>query len=323
MFFKKKEKKKKSCLGRIIKWGFISCVVLFLLWVWVDDDEDYISDQEAMAAKEEDDVSLDELIDLFFDWYGYVPEEDTKDYNFQNEKQYEEYSEANYQNYEHRRRHGNRDSEYWKKYWEDYYKDYGNYYKKSYKNYDDYRNKQRPNGDAERMRQWEQYYAAQGNKDYDDEYEDVKPNKPASTSPSKPSSTPAKPTTPASDRRAKFISCAKTYRGVPYKWGGTDRAGINCSGLVYMAAKDAGLGTLPRTAKTMYSIAGRVDKSERQPGDLIFFASGSDVSHVAIFLGNEQMLHAVSDGKETGVIVSSTDDKYWKKRYYASGRIIK
>ena len=316
MFFNKnKEKKKKSCLGRIIKWGFISCVVLFLLWVWVDDDEEYISEQEKMAANEEDDVSLDELIDLFFDWYGYVPDDEEENYNFQKEKQYQEYTEADYQNYENRRQNDG-DSEYWKNYWENYYRDYGNYYndKKKFRNYDDYKKQHNPNSDANRMREWEQYYASQQNNDNDDEYEDVKPSKPAAA--------PSKPNIPVSEKRSKFIACAKNYKGTPYVWGGTSHSGIDCSGLVYMAAKEAGLGTLPRTAKTMYSIAGQIDKTERQPGDLIFFASGSAVSHVAILLGDNQMLHAVSDGKETGVIVSSTNEKYWKNCYYASGRII-
>lgn len=125
----------------------------------------------------------------------------------------------------------------------------------------------------------------------------------------------------ASDKRTKFIAAAKTYKGIPYVYGGITRSGLDCSGFVYNAARDVGI-SLPRTAAEMYSYATRISDSERQPGDLIFFKDGSSISHVAIYLGNEQVIHCVSDGPHTGVIESKLSENYWKTHYYCAGRII-
>ncbi|MCQ2592617.1 MAG: C40 family peptidase [Treponema sp.] len=125
----------------------------------------------------------------------------------------------------------------------------------------------------------------------------------------------------ASSTRSKFIAAAKTYLGVRYVYGGTTRAGLDCSGFVGNAARDAGI-SLPRTAAAMYSSATRISDSERQPGDLIFFSVGSSITHVAIYLGDNQVIHCVSDGPKTGVIISQLSENYWKTHYHSAGRII-
>ena len=111
--------------------------------------------------------------------------------------------------------------------------------------------------------------------------------------------------------------------GTPYVLGGESKSGIDCSGLIFMAAQQAGLGKLPRTAKTQYSIAQRVGDNERQPGDLVFFQADNTISHVAIYLGDNQVLHSISDGPKTGVVTSKLSENYWKNHYYASGKIFK
>lgn len=128
---------------------------------------------------------------------------------------------------------------------------------------------------------------------------------------------------PSDEKREKFINCAEKYLGTPYVFGGTSRSGIDCSGLVYLAAQDAGLGTLPRTARTMFNITSRVDKSAGKRGDLVFFVSGGSITHVAIYLGDDTIMHAVSAGSRTGVITTKLfGDNYWSKYFYAMGRII-
>lgn len=151
-------------------------------------------------------------------------------------------------------------------------------------------------------------------------------NKPSNNS-NKPSSNSNKPTSTSdvgvSGSREKFISCAKSYLGTPYQLGHQDRNSIDCSGLVYISAIEAKLGTLPRKASEIYTVTTRVNEKSRQAGDLIFFKAGSSITHVAIYLGNEQILHAVSDGPKTGVIISKLSENYWKTHYFASGKFIK
>lgn len=125
----------------------------------------------------------------------------------------------------------------------------------------------------------------------------------------------------ADSLRDTFIQCAKAYMGVPYRDGGSSRSGMDCSGFVYVAARDAGI-SLPRTAAEMYKISTRISDSERKAGDLVFFAVGSSISHVGIYLGNNQMLNSASDGPRTGVIISKLSEPYWQSHYYCAGRII-
>lgn len=126
----------------------------------------------------------------------------------------------------------------------------------------------------------------------------------------------------AQQKRNDLIASAKNMLGTPYVYGGTSRSGIDCSGLVYVAARDSGNGVIPRTAKEIYNFSTHIRDSERQPGDLVFFAVGSNITHVGIFLGNNQFIHSASDGPHTGVIISKLSENYWKNHYYASGRII-
>ncbi|MCR4713775.1 MAG: DUF6273 domain-containing protein [Treponemataceae bacterium] len=124
------------------------------------------------------------------------------------------------------------------------------------------------------------------------------------------------------EERNLFIENAKKYLGVPYVWGGTSKKGIDCSGLTYLAAQAIGM-QIPRTAALQYQASTHIKDSERQPGDLVFFSeNGTKVSHVGIYLGDNKMINAVSDGRRTGVIISALSEPYWKRTYYASGRIL-
>lgn len=111
---------------------------------------------------------------------------------------------------------------------------------------------------------------------------------PATGTPGSPSaaSTPA----PATDSRAAAaVAYAYSKLGSPYVWGATGPNAFDCSGLVQAAYRSAGV-SLPRTTYAQINAGTRVSRSELQPGDLVFFYSG--ISHVGIYVGNGQMVHA-------------------------------
>jgi cell wall-associated NlpC family hydrolase len=94
----------------------------------------------------------------------------------------------------------------------------------------------------------------------------------------------------APDSRAQSaISYAYSKLGSPYVWGATGPDAFDCSGLVQAAYRSAGV-SLPRTTYAQIGAGRRVARSELLPGDLVFFYSG--ISHVGIYVGNGQMIHA-------------------------------
>ena len=124
----------------------------------------------------------------------------------------------------------------------------------------------------------------------------------------------------ASSKAQKIISTAKQYLGVPYVWGGTSPSGFDCSGLVYYVFQQHGIH-LNRTAATQYQHGTYVSKSNLRPGDLVFFQNTykAGISHVGIYVGNGQFLHASSS---QGVTISALSNSYWSSHYYGARRIL-
>ncbi|MEU6770965.1 C40 family peptidase [Streptomyces sp. NPDC046759] len=100
---------------------------------------------------------------------------------------------------------------------------------------------------------------------------------------------PAASDTAANGRAAAAVSYAYAKLGSPYVWGATGPNAFDCSGLVQAAYRFAGI-SLPRTTYAQINAGRRVALSELQPGDLVFFYAG--ISHVGIYIGNGQMIHA-------------------------------
>lgn len=96
-----------------------------------------------------------------------------------------------------------------------------------------------------------------------------------------------------SSRAAQAVAFAYTALGLPYVWGATGPSSYDCSGLTQAAWKAAGV-SLPRTTYTQINAGQRVPESQLQPGDLVFFYSG--ISHVGLYIGNGQMIHAPHPG---------------------------
>ncbi|MFD6987511.1 NlpC/P60 family protein [Streptomyces sp. NPDC059943] len=94
-------------------------------------------------------------------------------------------------------------------------------------------------------------------------------------------------------RAAAAIAYARGAIGKPYVWGATGPAGFDCSGLTQAAWRAAGVA-LPRTTYTQINAGQRVSRSQLAPGDLVFFYSG--ISHVGLYVGGGQMIHAPRPG---------------------------
>lgn len=112
-----------------------------------------------------------------------------------------------------------------------------------------------------------------------------------------------------------IVNSAKKYMGTPYVWGGEsiNEGGMDCSGFVYNALKDAGYNLGRTTAQGYRSYGTSVDKSDMQAGDLVFFGSKNNATHVGIYLGDGKMIHSSGGSKNTaqnpgkGVCVTSVD----------------
>ena len=124
--------------------------------------------------------------------------------------------------------------------------------------------------------------------------------------------------------REKFVAESKKYVGCPYVYGATGPDSFDCSGLIYYVANQALGLQLPRTSKAMYSFCKVVPKEKMEEGDLLFFKTNNtaSISHVGIYLGGSQFISAISDGPNSGVIISSLDQEYWKPKYVGCGQFL-
>lgn len=106
-----------------------------------------------------------------------------------------------------------------------------------------------------------------------------------------------------SDVRASVVSYALQFVGNRYVWGGTSlEKGVDCSGFTMRILGKYGI-SLPHSSRAQPSYGKKISASEAKPGDLFFYGSGRSISHVAIYIGNGQIVHA--SNKRDGIKVSN------------------
>jgi peptidoglycan DL-endopeptidase CwlO len=118
---------------------------------------------------------------------------------------------------------------------------------------------------------------------------------------------------PASGKGQIALSAAMSVIGTEYEWGGASPNGFDCSGLTMWAWSQAGV-SLPHSSSAQYATTPRVERSDLQPGDLLFFYS--PISHVAMYAGGNSMIDASHPGASGAVQVQSI---YWED-YVGAGR---
>lgn len=116
--------------------------------------------------------------------------------------------------------------------------------------------------------------------------------------------------------RAAGIAAAQV--GVPYRYGGSSPTGFDCSGLVYFSYGEIGR-PVPRTTSGLWQSAAPVEKSQLQPGDIVFFRIDGKMSHVGMYLDDGQFVHAPASGRQ--VSVESLYSDFYRQAFIREGRL--
>lgn len=117
----------------------------------------------------------------------------------------------------------------------------------------------------------------------------------------------------------EVVNYAYKFLGKPYVYGASGPNSFDCSGLTQYVYNKFGVG-LSRTTYTQVNQGEKVDKSNLQPGDLVFFNTEGSISHVGIYVGGGDFIHAPRTGKP--VMISSLSEGYYSERYATARRIL-
>lgn len=122
-----------------------------------------------------------------------------------------------------------------------------------------------------------------------------------------------------------IIDYAKTFEGTRYKYGGTTKKGMDCSGLIFTAFNKENIA-LPRISREMAKKGRKVSLSQVSEGDLVFFQTNKNrrvINHVGLVVEtNRGEVFFIHSTTSRGVIVSSLDERYWKSAFVEVRRVI-
>ncbi|OON70651.1 C40 family peptidase [Hymenobacter sp. CRA2] len=120
---------------------------------------------------------------------------------------------------------------------------------------------------------------------------------------------------------ASLLRTISEWLGTPYRFGSNSKSGTDCSGFVTRVFKEVYGINLVHSSRSMFSNAKRVAKDEMKTGDLVFFrrGPGQPIYHVGIYLRDGKFAHSATNG---GVMVSSLEQPYYHRNFYAAGRVL-
>lgn len=108
------------------------------------------------------------------------------------------------------------------------------------------------------------------------------------------------------------------WKGVPYRYGGQDRRGVDCSGFTQLTYRERFGVDLPRDSSAQQLSGQAVAPARMAPGDLLFFRTGVKSRHVGMYLGGNNFLHV---SEQIGVTLSSLQEDYWARRFREAVRV--
>ncbi|MFN7911742.1 MAG: C40 family peptidase [Bacteroidota bacterium] len=118
--------------------------------------------------------------------------------------------------------------------------------------------------------------------------------------------------------KSKLYSFITEWYGTPYKYGGCDKNGTDCSCFTHLLFKQVYNRTIERSSGDIYKACDKIKRSHLKEGDLVFFVTnGKGISHVGVFLKDEKFVHASTS---KGVMISSLTEAYFEKTFYGAGR---
>ena len=117
----------------------------------------------------------------------------------------------------------------------------------------------------------------------------------------------------------KLYSFIDEWYGVPYKYGGKTKSGIDCSNFTSTLYSNIYSKTISGSSSSIFEQCKTISKSNLEEGDLVFFKiEGDKISHIGVYLQNNKFVHATT---KKGVMIDDLDEAYYKKYFYKAGRL--